>query len=96
MQELNLDLGNVQVMALDTALKAALGSKCSGLSTYGNGRPISIWLDNSAVQADIDTATALANAHDPVSLSVDKATISADGVATATITVSAPKPVRLP
>jgi len=91
MQEITVALDNPQVTALDTALRAALGSKCSGVSTYGTGRPVSIWLDDTAVQADIDTATAIATAHDPVFLTASKSTIAADGVDTATITVQAPK-----
>lgn len=92
MQEVNATLTAWQTDVLDAALKAALGAKCYGLSTYGPGRDISIWLDDTAVQADKDSAAALAAAHDPVSITVDKTTILANGTDAATVTVRAPKP----
>lgn len=92
MQEVNATLAAWREEALHAALKAALGSKCFGLSTYGAGRDISIWMDDSAVQADLDSAAAIAAAHDPVSLSADKTTILANGTDAATVTVRAPKP----
>jgi len=91
MQEFNATLTAWQESALHAALKAALGSTFFGLSTYGTGRDISIWLDDSAVQADLDSAAAIAAAHDPVSLSADKTTILANGTDAATVTVRAPK-----
>lgn len=92
MQEVNATLTAWQTDVLDAALKAALGAKCYGLSTYGPGRDISIWLDDTAVQADKDSAAALAAAHDPVSITVDKTTILANGADAATVTVRAGKP----
>ena len=94
MQELNVSLAFlVNVGGLDAAIKAALGSKCFGVSTYGSAaRPISVWVDDTAQPADLTTATNLANAHDPVNLATDKTSIQADGNDTATISVSAPKP----
>lgn len=90
-QELNATLTVWHESALDAVLGAALGSKCFGLSTYGPGRDISVWLSDDAAQADLDTAAALAAAHDPVHLSVDKTTILANGTDAATVTVHAPK-----
>ncbi len=92
MKEVNAALGNIHVPALDNALKTALPGKCYGLSTYTPDRPISIWLDNSTVQADSDSALAIAAAHDPVFLTVDKTTIQRGGTDAATVTVTAPKP----
>lgn len=91
-QEINATLTAWREEALHAALKAALGAKCYGISTYGAGRDISIWLDDSAVQTDLDSAAAIAAAHDPVTLSVDKTTILANGTDAATVTVRAPKP----
>ena len=91
-QEVNATLTAWHEKALHAALKAALNSKCFGLSTYGPGRDISIWLDDSAGQADLDSAAALAAAHDPVYLTVDKTTITANGTDAATVTVRAGKP----
>ncbi len=92
MQEINATLTAWREEALHAALKTALGAKCYGISTYGPGRDISIWLDDTAVQADKDSAAALAAAHDPVFLSVDKTTITANGTDAATVTVRAGKP----
>lgn len=92
MQEVNATLTAWREEALHAALKAALADKCYGISTYGPGRDISIWMDDTAAQADLDSAAALAAAHDPVFLSVDKTTITANGTDAATVTVRAPKP----
>lgn len=92
MQEINATLTAWREEALHAALKTALGAKCYGISTYGPGRDISIWLDDTAAQADLDTAAALAAAHDPVSITVDKTTILANGADAATVTVRAGKP----
>src|SRR4051794_36039761 len=82
---------NIQTGALDTALKTALPGKVIGVSTYGPSRPISIWMDDSALPADDTAALNIAAAHDPVFLAVYKGTIAADGIDAATITISAPK-----
>jgi hypothetical protein len=92
MREISLILASVKVLALDAALRAALSAKVYGLATYGADRPLSIWLDESASSADETAAREIAQAHDPVTLSVDKAIILADGVDVATVTVRAPKP----
>ena len=96
MRELNLTLAAVHIGALDVALRAALPGQIVGLSTYGTDRPLSIWLADSASQADQTAAAANATAHDPVFLSADKTDIAADGLDTATITVQAPKPGAAP
>lgn len=91
-QEINATLTVWHEGGLNAALVAALGSKCHGMSTYGPGRDISIWLDDTAVQADKDSAAALAAAHDPCFITVDKTSIIGDGIDVATVTVRAPKP----
>lgn len=90
MKEIKATVPNVSG-ALDTALRAALGARCYGLSTYGAGRDISIWLDDSATATDQSQAGSLAAAHDPVFLTVDKTTIQRGGTDAATVTVNAPK-----
>lgn len=94
MQELNVSIPYwpINLTGLDTAIKAALGAKCYGVSIYGAGRPISVWFDGTATPADLTTATNLANAHDPVMLGADKGVIISDGNDTVTITVATPKP----
>jgi hypothetical protein len=93
MREVNVTLSNVHSDALTAALRSALGvNKALGISTYGSSRPISIWLADSATTPDEQQATAIALAHDPVFLSVDKATIAANGIDIATVHVLAPKP----
>lgn len=82
--------GAVQLQALDAAIRAALGAKMCGLSTDGPNKPITLWLDDAALPADLTTAQSIAAAHDPVFLSADKLTIKADGLDTATLTVVAP------
>ena len=81
--------------ALDPACRAA-SVKCTGVSAWGDLRPVQVYLDDTYVQADVDAVTAAANAHDPVNLKVDKTSIKADGQDTATITISAPKPGAAP
>jgi hypothetical protein len=92
MRELNATLDIVHTGALDAALKAAVPGKVIGVSTYGPGRPISIWVQDSTSPAEEAALTAVVAAHDPVSLTVDKPLITADGSDTATVTVSTPKP----
>jgi hypothetical protein len=92
MKELNITLTSVHPAALDAALRAALPGKVFGISSYGSVRPISIWLDDSVTPVDEATAASIANGHDPVFLSVDRATIQANGTDAATITVSASRP----
>lgn len=91
MREITVNVGIMHSAALDTALRAALTDKVIGVSGYGETRPISIWLEDSASAADQLTATTTAQAHDPVFLSVDKTVIEGDGTDTATVTVNAPK-----
>lgn len=89
MHQLNVTLPYVHIGAISNILT---GGKIIGFSDYGDRtRPISIWMDDSATGADDSAAIALANAHDPVSLSVDKTSIQANGTDVATITVNAPK-----
>jgi hypothetical protein len=92
MRELTVMCDDLNAGGLDLALRAALPGKANGVSGYGLGRPISIWLDDSASGADETTALGLVAAHDPVFLSANKRTIEADGVDAVTITVRAPKP----
>lgn len=92
MQTLNISMDYLNAQGLTNAIRAALGVKCFGLSDDGRARPISIWLDDTATPGDLTTATNLANAHDPVSLTADKTSVQSDGVDTATISVAAPKP----
>jgi hypothetical protein len=91
MREQNVSLANFNVVALDATLRASVGAKIIGVSTYGPDRPISVWLDDSATAGDEATVTSLTAAHDPVFLSADKVTIAADGEDEAIITVEAPK-----
>jgi hypothetical protein len=83
---------NISASALDTALRAALRGKVVGISTYGPSQSISIFLDDSVTRGDEATTLATAAAHDPVILSADKLTITANGSDTATVTVNVPKP----
>jgi hypothetical protein len=93
MREVNLTLASIHSDALTVAIRSALGAnKALGISTYGSSRPISIWLADTATPPDDQQAAAVALAHDPVFLSVDKGHIAADGIDTATIHVFAPKP----
>jgi hypothetical protein len=96
MRELNMTLGAVHPAALDAALRAALPGKAVGVSTYDLARPISIWLDDTATPDDEASAAALADAHDPVFLSADRQSITADGSDPANLTVTAPKPGAAP
>lgn len=97
MKEVNATLSDWHSPALHAACVAALGfvetgGKFGAVSTYGPARPISLWLDDSASAADQTTAANLAAAHDPVHLSIDKTTITANGTDAATVTVRAGKP----
>lgn len=82
----------IHTEALDQALRAMLSSKFAGISTYPNGRPPSVWLADDATDEDKTLANTVIAAHDPVFITVDKLSITADGVDVATITVSAPRP----
>lgn len=93
MIEVNTVLAQLNITGLDAALKSALPvGKVLGVQTYGPTRPISIWMDESTLQADRDTALTITATHDPVFLSVDKPKIKADNADITTISVSAPKP----
>jgi hypothetical protein len=92
MRELIIDgVGEINEWALDTALRSMLAARLIGLSTYGPGRALSIWLADEATAPDETAATALMAAHDPVFLSLDKATIQADGADVATVTIRTPR-----
>lgn len=86
------------VPALDAALRAALDDDYAGLS-FGavdlDGSNLQLHFHEGPTSQAITTARLVADAHDPVHLSVDKATIAADGVDEATITVRAASPVTL-
>jgi hypothetical protein len=91
--ELAISINNLSFSALNTALIAS-SSKFQGLTVVQNGGAVvsaRITVDDSAIAADETAMLGAVSAHDPVFLSVDKATITADGVDAATITVSAPK-----
>lgn len=95
MNELNVVLARVHPNTLKAALVAELGDKCPGVSTYGNDRPISIWLEDEATAEDFSTAEMIAAAHDPVFISANKTRIVADGSDTAIVTVYAQNAVNL-
>ena len=90
MRELSLMAGEVNSGGLDAALKAVMGSKVLGVSTYGPLRPISVWLDETTTPGDDADATSIVSAHDPVFLSVNRTSIPADGATEAVVTVRAP------
>ena len=71
---------------LDGAIRAALGEKTTGVSTGPYG--IRAHLTDAAGAADITLATNVLNGHDSLTVNTDKATITADGSDTATITCS--------
>jgi hypothetical protein len=96
MKELNPTIDNLNAAALDAALRSALPGKVFGVSSYGSSRPVSIWLDDAATPSDETTALALAAAHDPVFVSIDKTTFQANGTDAATISVAAPNPGSAP
>jgi hypothetical protein len=89
MHEYKFLIENLHTPALHNALAAVLGGNFIGISTYGTDRPFSAWL---AGPDDETAAIVVITAHDPVSLSVDKSTITADGRDTATITVQTFRP----
>jgi predicted aspartyl protease len=85
----------VHIGALDRAIRTILTAKFDGLvlsSINEQAEPMKVVLSDSAIQADLDTVATLVSSHDPVFLNADKLSVTADGVDTATITVSAPKP----
>lgn len=88
-QQLATTLTAINVSALTAALRTALGGNAQGISTYGPTRPISVWLADDATDADHAAALEVCAAHDPVSISQDKAAIAANGVDAVTITVNA-------
>src|SRR5205085_627796 len=91
--EMNFAPGySVHTAALDAALRAVLPGKIVGVSTYGPARPISIWMDDSAIGADDTAAAGIAALHDPVFLSADKDSIQADGSDTVTLMVTTTNP----
>lgn len=90
MQRADVVLAGIKQDVLHQQLIGLLPGKFIGVSTFGSG-PVALWMDDSAVQADIDLATTTALAHDPIFLSIDKTTINADGIDTATLTVMVTK-----
>lgn len=79
--------------ALHQALKTAMGARFVGISTYGAGRPFSVWL---ASPTDEAAAIAVITAHDPVRLSVDTPSITADGIDTANVLIQTIRPDAAP
>jgi hypothetical protein len=65
MREIELDYtGNVS--SLDAQIRAALGDRFGGISTFGIGRPIKIYLQDSATQADETLVMGMASAPQPI------------------------------
>jgi len=96
MLEVNVTISYIHSDGLTAALQSALGTnKALGVSSYGSNRPISVWLADSASPLEQQQAAVVAQAHDPVFLSVDKTHVAANGVDTAIVTVFAPKPAAL-
>jgi hypothetical protein len=94
----------IHSLALDAAIRSALGAKFLGLRAALNSSntptfspssnvagAINLDMADAALSADDTTATNLAATHDPVFLSVSKTSIIADGIDSATITITAPK-----
>jgi len=96
MIEVSVDVYPVETGGLTAALKDILPGKVIGVSTYGSIRPVSVWLEDSATEADQEQARLAALDHDPVFLSIDKTVIAANDTDTATITVKAPKHLAAP
>jgi hypothetical protein len=77
--------------AIDNELRTQLGNEfISGSSTGYYGLRVNFY--DTPDMARMALADAIAAAHDPVFLSVDKQLILADGLDEATVTVRAPKP----
>lgn len=91
MIEVSVDIYPSEAGGLTAALKDILPGKVIGVSTYGSIRPVSVWLEDSATEADQEQARLAALDHDPVFLSIDKTVIAANDTDTATITVEAPR-----
>ena len=96
MRELNAALDAVHTGALDAALRAAVPGMVIGVSTYGPSRPVAIWVQDSVSPADEIALHAVVAAHDPVSLTLDRPTIIADGSDMATVTIHTPRPDAAP
>jgi hypothetical protein len=65
MIEVKIDYKEINAEQLHGEIKAALDAKFFGLSTYGEGRQISLWLDDIATPEDQQTAADLVAAHVP-------------------------------
>lgn len=80
----------VMIETLDQVVRAHFGGRTSGLSSGPGG--ITIWLDPTATEIEqADAATILAGVNALV-LTVDKATIQADGADKATVQVALADP----
>lgn len=88
----------VSFMALDAALRAALGEAVAGISLGApdpEGRRLRVHFVEQPTPEQAADAAAVIAAHDPVFLSVDRDQIGADGADEATLTVLAQNPVTL-
>lgn len=80
--------------ALTLALQDVLGvNGALGISTYGDNRPFSAWL---ASEDDKAAAIAVITSHDPVTLTISKNAINADGTDTAILIVRTYRPDAAP
>lgn len=89
MKALEFSVQLISITALDASIRASVPSFL-GLST-GVGIPSIAYMQDSVTPAEEASVGSLLSAHDPVFISTDKAVIYANGIDTATISVSAPK-----
>jgi hypothetical protein len=65
MRELELNYAG-SVASLDRQIRAALGERLLGISTFGPDRPILIYLEDSVSAADVTWVMGLASAPQPI------------------------------
>jgi hypothetical protein len=65
MREIELNYAGV-VASLDNQIRSALGERFGGISTYGIDRPIKIFLNDTATQADEALVMGMASTPQPV------------------------------
>lgn len=97
MHEVTQSIAFLDTPSLDAAIRASLGVKSLGVSgssfaDSSTAAPVRLLMDDTASPADDAAAQALAVAHDPVFITVDKTKVVDDGIDVATISVRAPKP----
>lgn len=92
-QKIATDLKSANVPLLNEQLKAALPTVCDGL--VGDKFGLYIILDDSATQADIAQALAIAAAHDPNQDTAEQAKEKAEQAAVAAFLAAADKDVTL-